>query len=294
VRFRFILPASSHISIKEGISLKYPDEITNNLSKENNAFLEQISTLPASPNISQLISMNYFEMVDYLLKKYGKAQNDYIVQSKKSGKYRKNVKIARTKEGLQCHHIDEYVIPALSLSARVSQSFSEDELEHHKADKLVYADVIEHLLLHIKIYQESKYNNVPYAVGAGGVYLLTENCINVYYEQNPNSNWHKNMYDKIKNNFDDYIIFLMFWLYVSDIKALEPYFHKVGEKKTVRCDICEKMAVCYGGTISKTVLTALQSALRQSRLQELITQKNQKVNEYIDSLLSTIRQNEHF
>lgn len=267
--------------------MNYSDKIKNNLSKENNAFLEQISALPVSSNISQLISMNYFEMVEYLLKKYGKAQNDYIVWSKKCGEYRKNQKIARTKEGLQCHHIDEYTIPALSLSA--SRLFSEKELEHHKADKLVYADVIEHLLLHIKIYQESKYNNEPYAVGFGGVYLLTEMNINVYYEQKPNSNWEKNMYDKIKDNFDDYIIFLVFWLYVSDIKVLDPFFHKVGEKKSVRCmDICEKMAVCYGGTISKTVLTALQNVLRQSHLQELIAQKNQKMNEHIDSLIKGI------
>ena len=50
------------------------------------------------------VKMTYYELQDYLLKKYGPAKYDYF--TKPECKY-KNKNVSRTKEGLYCHHMDE-------------------------------------------------------------------------------------------------------------------------------------------------------------------------------------------
>ena len=56
-------------------------------------------------------------------------------------------KISRTKEGLYCHHMDEDKGFCLSeVSSALPQPF-----ESQKKERLVYCNILEHLILHIKI-----------------------------------------------------------------------------------------------------------------------------------------------
>lgn len=87
--------------------------------------------------------MSYEEYVRHLLKKYGGAKHDYFY----SPECRSRGDIVSTREGLECHHIDEDKYPTLS-DKRVALQYSFDL---QKADRLVYADLIEHLIIHIKI-----------------------------------------------------------------------------------------------------------------------------------------------
>lgn len=105
-----------------------------------------------SVEIKNQLSMTYDELVDYLLKKYGSAQYDYFCnESCKS----KNPKVSRTNEGLFCHHIDENkAILLCNDKFAVSNPF-----EYQKANRLVYCNVLEHLILHIKIVEEPKNKN---------------------------------------------------------------------------------------------------------------------------------------
>jgi hypothetical protein len=50
------------------------------------------------------MKLSYAELVEYLLKKYGAAKEDYFINDSFSTK---NKRVSRTKEGLYCHHIDE-------------------------------------------------------------------------------------------------------------------------------------------------------------------------------------------
>lgn len=90
------------------------------------------------------MEMNYDEFVSYLLKKYGPAKYDYFTNATCKTKSKR---ISRTKEGLFCHHIDEDKGYMLShTGCALEQPF-----EYQKAERLVYCNYIEHLLLHILI-----------------------------------------------------------------------------------------------------------------------------------------------
>ena len=247
-------------------------------------FISKIPNQNKYANILTFIKMNYLELVNCLLKKYGKVNDDFIVISK-YGNARKNNKILRTKEGLQVHHIDEYEMPALSLSAQ--RTFRIQDLHYHKAERLVYANLLEHLLLHIKIYQESKYNEVQYAVGFGGVYLLVENNINSYYKNEPNTNWHQYMYAAIKESFEDYILLLSYWLYIAEDNKLNLHFHH-----NYFNNICQRMAVCYDGSINEDVYNSLVALINEMQLKEIIKKKECAVNNRMSRILNESHKND--
>ena len=98
-----------------------------------------------SLEVQNQLKMTYSELVDYLLKKYGPAECDYFrTEACKS----KNPKVSRTNEGLYCHHIDEdKAIMLCNDKFAVNNPF-----EYQKAERLVYCNALEHLILHIKRY----------------------------------------------------------------------------------------------------------------------------------------------
>ena len=82
--------------------------------------------------------------------------------------------------------------------------------EYQKADRLVYCNVLEHLILHIKIIQSQN----PFGLdalspfGIGGLLNICF-CINDYYNgYQYKRESDKNIYSVIENNFDDYIYIL--------------------------------------------------------------------------------------
>lgn len=96
-----------------------------------------------SSEILAEMEMNYDDLVAYLLGKYGKAQYDYFLTDKCVSK---NRKVTRTSEGLLCHHIDENIHDDLSEPHYAIKS----PFASQKADRLVYCNYIEHLLLQFK------------------------------------------------------------------------------------------------------------------------------------------------
>ncbi len=99
-----------------------------------------------------LMGLSYAELVDKLLLEHGPAEYDYFVDV---GCKTKNHKVSRSKEGLFCHHIDED--KAIMLSN--DKYASENPFTYQKADRLVYCNFLEHLLLHVKIVEEPRKNN---------------------------------------------------------------------------------------------------------------------------------------
>ena len=106
-----------------------------------------------------LLSKTYNEAVEYLLKKYGKARDDYFrEQSYKrflKGEIKKITKgkFSRSAEGLECHHIDENKF--LNMTNESSIKAQNIDFKYHKKERLVFCDVVEHTILHALISKET-------------------------------------------------------------------------------------------------------------------------------------------
>lgn len=150
------------------------------------------------------VKMTYYELCDYLIQKYGPAEYNYF--TKPECKY-KNKKVSRTKEGLYCHHIDEDEGGNLSNppQARIQP------YEWQKKENLVYCNLIEHLILHIKIdvARQKRMLRIPLDIprffANGGLFWLTMELDDMYMNGGPKADWMKPCYDKIKENYSDYI-----------------------------------------------------------------------------------------
>lgn len=125
-------------------------------------------------NINELLQMSYQQLVDYYLKKYGPVPKNYFTKN-----LTKTVGITRGKEGLFIHHIDEDKM--ILLSNKIEQHpvvqggfLTEKQIkmiynDFQQADRLVYCDLLEHLLLHVKIMEEPKPLLPHLNVGRGGI-----------------------------------------------------------------------------------------------------------------------------
>lgn len=156
-----------------------------------------------SSELKLMSQMSYKELVDHLLNKYGPAEHFYFRTTALSSV---NPKVSRSTEGLFCHHIDED--KAIKLSS-ISNA-KKNPIEYQNADRLVYCNLIEHLLLHIKITLEPRHPdaNPNEDVGIGGIKFITD-IINDYY----NGYEFKKDYlitatKVIENNLEDYTAIL--------------------------------------------------------------------------------------
>ena len=89
--------------------------------------------------------------------------------------------------------------------------------EYQKAHRLVYCNYFEHLLLHIKIVKEA-HEKVGYEdamVGIGGAEMLWQQ-INGCYRNAPKDGWRKNVFDVIKDRYDEYLVIMKYIKQVID------------------------------------------------------------------------------
>lgn len=177
---------------------------------------EEDDTNMESTEIRSQLNMTYRELVEYLLKKYGVAEYDYFCnESCKS----KNPKASRSSEGLFCHHIDEDKAIMLSNDEFAAMN----PWEYQKKERLVYCNVLEHLILHIKIVEEPRNINANKMElqGIGGAIVFICPQINDYYnEYEFKKEYLINSFKIIENNFDDYIFILKYFLNVIEKNPL--------------------------------------------------------------------------
>lgn len=107
----------------------------------------------------QLLSKSYDEAVDFLLEKYGAANDDYFREQSYERFFRDEIKkitkgkFSKSDEGLECHHIAENQFFNMTNERYVKQQ--QIPFDYHKKEKLVFADVIEHAILHVLIAKET-------------------------------------------------------------------------------------------------------------------------------------------
>lgn len=129
-----------------------------------------------SKEIRKQLKMTYLELTEYLLIKYGPSQYSYFytIEMRSVDK-----RVSRSDEGLFCHHIDED--KAIMLSS--IKYAKKNPIEYQMANRLVYCNFIEHLILHIKISLEPKHPqaNENEVQGFGGIKLITTH-LNDYFD----------------------------------------------------------------------------------------------------------------
>lgn len=153
------------------------------------------------------LQMTYEELQQYLIQKYGGAEYDYFATPECKSKSKK---VSRTKEGLYCHHMDEDKGGNLSdPRGAISQPF-----EWQKKERLVYCNILEHLILHIKIavLRQKDVFEKPQDVirffTTGGIFMLCEEINDMYIKRETLVEWKKRCYEEVKENYKDYRILL--------------------------------------------------------------------------------------
>lgn len=148
----------------------------------------------------KMLDMTYDEAVKYLLNKYGPATVNYFseksyerfvngeIKSITKGKY------SRTIEGLYCHHIKED--RAINLANLDFIKYYKHPYEYHLKEKLVYCDLVEHLILHALIVEENTNIIMPY--GIGGYVNFLEPQVREWFIDGvvPRPQWMLNCYEK--------------------------------------------------------------------------------------------------
>lgn len=212
------------------------------LSDEEIVFIEsKVKPMDGTSYYESMLKMSYQDIVSALLKKYGSAKHNYF---KDTACKAKNPLVTRTNEGLFCHHIDEdKAIMLCNDKFAVNNPF-----EYQKADRLVYCNLLEHLLLHVKIAEnpspDANENELP---GIGGaINFICKDLNDIYSGKEFSDEWRKNIADKVKDNFDDYIIILR-------------YLWNIIEKNPIYKAIITKEMLCVGwdGKVVKEVMNAL-------------------------------------
>ena len=94
---------------------------------------------------------NYEKYCDYLNEKYGLVPDNYFTEG-----FTPITKIKRVEEGLYIHHIKEDTVANLSDIETAKANL----FEYQTKENLVYANLLEHILLHIliKVLYCYKYN----------------------------------------------------------------------------------------------------------------------------------------
>lgn len=147
----------------------------------------------------------YNEYMDELRAKYGEPSGPYYLIAKTSGKWRKNPKISRTKEGLYVHHTAEIYFPILSSQLIATKL----PIELQNPQNLVYCTIFEHLLAHILIVEAYPFikDKLPkdMLVGVGGINMMVGK-LNDWYNGYPPSetSWEYPTWLQVKDHKDEY------------------------------------------------------------------------------------------
>lgn len=170
--------------------------------------------------IDKELALSYDELCDYLVSKYGPAEHDYFANETCRSR---NRKASRAREGLCCHHKDE------DKAIRLSETnwAIKNPFEYQKANRLVYCNALEHLILHIKIAEEPKKvdANEFEVQGVGGAAMYMVPALNQCYSGFEYAReYERKLYGLVRDNFDGYIKTLKYALKVFAENPIFAYF----------------------------------------------------------------------
>ncbi|WP_284928719.1 hypothetical protein [Candidatus Phytoplasma sp. AldY-WA1] len=202
--------------IKRCLFFEFSNEKLKNLLdhlKDIEKILIQIYiTKRKTNNIDYMLLMTYDQMVTILKKKYGTPNGNYFLDKQCT---EENLSIKRSQEGLEIHHIKENKIPGLSKPKYARNA----PFEYQKSKNLVYCDVLEHFLLHCKIWDYSKNPlQIDIDVGKSGAFSILRFLKDVFCE----NKFHHSVYQR-KAAQRIYSKEKEFWKCYRFFKSLEIY-----------------------------------------------------------------------
>lgn len=178
------------------------NESSKMINNSNNINPSEVKT-ESNEYYENLMDLNYDELVDYLLKKYGKVNGNYFIDE---GCNYKNKNITRGNEGLFIHHIDEDKAILLS-NPKIAIKYPYD---YQKANRLVYSNYLEHLLLHILIFEKSMENKTGLFGIGGAISYITGILNDIYNGYKPKTESGIKSAELIIDNFEAYIEILKY------------------------------------------------------------------------------------
>lgn len=112
--------------------------------------------------------------------------------------------------------------------------------EYQKSDRLVYCNLLEHLLLYVKNAEnpspDANENELP---GIGGaINFICKELNDIYSGKEFADEWRKNVANKVKDNFDDYIIILR---YLWNIVEKNPIYKLIITKDMLFLNSADKV-----------------------------------------------------
>ncbi|MDO8059368.1 hypothetical protein OC683_01940 ['Crotalaria aegyptiaca' phytoplasma] len=125
-------------------------------------------------SIPYMILLTYNQIIEVLLDKYGEVPGNYFLNRKCT---QINEYIKRSSEGLQIHHIKENEMKGLSNPEFAQQA----PFSYQMADNLVYCNLLEHFLLHCKIWDHST-NPLQIDVGKNGAQILLNELEKIHFD----------------------------------------------------------------------------------------------------------------
>lgn len=152
-----------------------------------------------------LLSKTYNEAVEFLLKKYGAAEDDYYREKSYERFLKEEIKsitkgkFARSTEGLECHHILENKFLNMTNNEFIrSQNIP---FKYHRKERLVFCDIVEHAILHTLISKETSLE-----FGYPGYTVFLRPKVEDWYVKNiipQKSKWHIACYNKAYITLED-------------------------------------------------------------------------------------------
>lgn len=164
-------------------------------------------------------NLSYYDQLLYLKQKYGMPEgNYYLTEECKST----NNKIKRGKEGLFIHHDYEWNPDDISC-----HSLSDKELalshpyEYQTSPHLTYCNLLEHLILHIKIYtlRKDALNGMLFIDGVER--FLVPQINDIYQTKRYKKEWLIATKDCIQENKDDYLHLLELYSQIASVDISE-------------------------------------------------------------------------
>lgn len=209
------------------------------------------------------LRMPYDELCAYLITKYGGSKYDYFPTPECNSK---NKKISRTSEGLYCHHIDEDKGGSLSSSFQARMQ----PFEWQYKERLVYCNILEHFILHLKIavlrQKElfGKIYDIEKFFSTGGIFKISSNINDMFLGNCEKVSWMKRCFEEISENYDDYInIVILVLNYIDEcyIGERNPAFLKRGSVVHFADGDCEILSISDS---KEQILLKLPSGDRRS------------------------------
>lgn len=164
-------------------------------------------------------SLSYYDQLKYLKDKYGSPSgNYYLTEARKSV----NTKIKRGREGLFIHHDYEWNPNDISCHSLSNQEQAQAyPYEYQTIPHLTYCNLLEHLILHIKIFKLRKdaLNGTLFIDGVER--FLIPQINDIYHTRRYRQEWLIATKEAIQENENDYLQLLELYSQVAEIDV--PY-----------------------------------------------------------------------